>query len=158
MQRTARSLLRKWVAPLQPYLVKEPTHAGEREKKGDGQGRTSNGGQEGNNQGLSPALKVVVQRGSPTTPLMAQLISNMVTMLLLHCPPASWTGHNLQHLTVQFFLLFPSIGFTHAPGKVLSFPCFFPNGPCVYNDASTYAASISSPPSSSEPSAPWLWL
>lgn len=40
-------------------MAKEPTHAREREKKGDGQGGTSNGGQEGNNQGPTPALKVV---------------------------------------------------------------------------------------------------
>lgn len=46
-------------------MAKEPTHARKREKKGDSQGGTSNGGQEGNNQGLTPALKVVLAERQP---------------------------------------------------------------------------------------------
>lgn len=40
-------------------MAKEPTHAGEKEKKSNGQGEIPNGDQEGNNQGPTLALKVV---------------------------------------------------------------------------------------------------
>lgn len=46
-------------------MAKEPTHAREREKKGHGQGGTSNGCQKENNQGPAPALKVVSAERQP---------------------------------------------------------------------------------------------
>lgn len=66
-------------------MAKEPTHAVEKEKKGERQGGTLNRGQEGKKQGLTQALKVAIQRSSPTTLLlMAQLTKNTVINCTAH--------------------------------------------------------------------------
>lgn len=46
-------------------MAKEPTHAREREKKGDGQGGTSKRCQKDTNQGPTPASKVVSAERQP---------------------------------------------------------------------------------------------
>lgn len=48
-------------------MAKEPTHAREREKRGNSQGGTSNREQEGNKQGPTLALKVVSAEGAASS-------------------------------------------------------------------------------------------